>query len=63
VREWLAAQPNFEALEVRFDQVIQSPESAVRKLCEFLGRDLDRRKMAEVVDPDLYRNRTTDTKD
>ena len=63
VREWLAAQPNFEALEVRFDQVIQSPEPAVRELCEFLGRELDRRKMAEVVDPDLYRNRATDTKD
>ncbi len=63
VREWMAAQPNFEALEVRFDQVIQSPEAAVRELCEFLGRDLDRRKMAEVVDPDLYRNRATDTEE
>ncbi len=36
------------------------PLTAINSMTRFLGRDLDVRAMAEVVDPNLYRNRQTE---
>ena len=60
VESWLAQQPNIEVLYVHYSDVMADPLTAVNSMCRFLGRDLDVRAMAEVVDPDLYRNRQTE---
>jgi hypothetical protein len=57
VREWLDDQSNFECLDVDFNGLVADPEPVVEEVNEFLRGDLDTGKMAEVVDPDLYRNR------
>jgi hypothetical protein len=56
-REWMKERPNFDFTEVDFKSAIRSPQSVVDVVCDFLGRDLDRDKMAAVVDPELYRSR------
>lgn len=52
----LKNQPQFEFIEILYSDVLADPESNARRIAEFIG-GLDARKMAEVVDPDLYRNR------
>jgi hypothetical protein len=53
----LRFRPNFEALYVDYRDVLQRPEEQARRINGFLGGALDVERMAEVVDPDLYRNR------
>jgi len=57
VEQWLAQQPNFEVLYIHYSDVMADPMTAIGVINRFLGRDLDVRAMAEVVDPNLYRNR------
>jgi hypothetical protein len=57
VKAWLRRQDSFEVLEVRYGAVLADPEGEARRVCSFLGRPLDPRKMASAVDPALYRNR------
>jgi hypothetical protein len=49
--------PSVEYLDVHYTQVLADPEGEARRLAAFLDADLDVRKMAEMVDPNLYRNR------
>lgn len=56
-RYFLKHQSNFEFVEVHYSDALANPEQAARTISEFLGGGHDVRKMAEVVDPDLYRNR------
>jgi hypothetical protein len=58
IRRWLLRRPNFDVLEVQYAEVIRTPEASARRIQEFLGVRLDVRKMAEAVDPELYRNRS-----
>ena len=60
VESWLAQQPNIEVLYVHYSDVMADPLTAINSMGRFLGRDLDVRAMAEVVDPNLYRNRQTE---
>lgn len=53
----LAGRSCFETLDLRHRETIQDPEGAAARINAFLGRGLDEQAMAEVVDPDLYRNR------
>lgn len=53
----LKNKPNFEFIEVHYSEVLADPEGQARRIAEFLGGGADVRKIAEVVDPDLYRNR------
>ncbi|MEM6706253.1 MAG: sulfotransferase [Acidobacteriota bacterium] len=52
----LKNQPQFEFVEILYSDVLADPETNARRIADFIG-GLDARKMAEVVDPDLYRNR------
>ncbi len=56
-RSMLAHRPCFEALHIRYPDVLDDSVGQARRVSEFLGRDLDVRAMAAVVDPSLYRNR------
>ena len=42
---------------------MQEPEIWVTRVADFLDMGLDRGKMLEAVDPDLYRNRHAEQKD
>ncbi len=61
VEQWLAKQPNIEVLYVHYSDVMADPLTTINTLGRFLGRDMDVRAMAEVVDPNLYRNRQPET--
>jgi hypothetical protein len=58
VETWLRAQSNFRVLDVDYNRMLADPRPAVRQVNQFLGGALDEQRMAEVVDPNLYRNRT-----
>jgi hypothetical protein len=53
----LAGNPNFERLDVHYRQVLAAPREEAERIARFLGRDLDRERMATAVEPALYRNR------
>lgn len=54
----LKRAPHFEALRVRYTEVIAEPHAQATRISSFLGGGLDIETMATVVDPDLYRNRS-----
>ncbi len=56
---WLHCQPNFQVVEIDYAEIIASPKGAAERIREFLERDLDLDRMADAVDPALYRNRRT----
>jgi hypothetical protein len=57
VYAWMDKQPNVEYIEVSYNQTLADPIPTVERVRAFLGGDLDAVAMAQVVDPDLYRNR------
>ena len=61
VRMWLAAQSHFRVLYLPYGDVIRDPAAAAAQVSTFLGSRLDRDAMARVVDPALYRQRSTDS--
>lgn len=57
VRIMSRKKPNWQMLEIRYDETVKDPRSAARKLKEFLGDKVDEEKMVQAVDAELYRNR------
>jgi hypothetical protein len=57
VEEWLRNQPNVRTLYVHYSDVLSDPLPQIAQIDAFLGGQLDTRAMAEVIDPQLYRNR------
>lgn len=57
VEDWLREQPNMQVLFVHYSDILADPENEARRINDFLGGDLQVERMAEAVDPDLYRNR------
>ncbi|WP_234990264.1 sulfotransferase [Roseivivax lentus] len=55
--EWAAERDNIEVYDVDYAGVVGDPERAAEGIAAWLGLSLDTRAMAEVVNPDLYRNR------
>jgi len=56
-KAWLQAQPNFETIEVDYNQLLADPEPQTHAVNIFLGGILDEARMAAAVNPNLYRNR------
>lgn len=56
---WLAGQPNFRRLDVLYHEMVADPAPVVDQINAFLGGTLDARAMREVVEPTLYRNRSS----
>lgn len=54
---WVESQANIEIMRVNYSDVINNPEEEAENICAFLGQSLDIKAMAEVVDPNLYRNK------
>jgi hypothetical protein len=58
VKAWLDEQPSFDVIYVSYNRVLESPRDEARRVDAFLDEDLDVHRMAAVVDPQLYRQRT-----
>lgn len=57
VESWAESQPKVKVLRVQYSNVIQNPLEEAERIAAFLELPLDVRKMASVVDPELYRNK------
>jgi hypothetical protein len=57
IKQWLATQPHFDVLYVHYSDVLQNGWPQIQAVNQFLGGHLHEEGMANVVDPDLYRNR------
>jgi hypothetical protein len=57
VKIMVRTRPNFEMLELRYDEAVGNPQRTARAVCAFLGGALDEAAMVGVVDAELYRNR------
>lgn len=57
VKAWLRAQPNFSALDIDYNTMIQNPDTHIRMINQFIDNALDEQAMAKMIDPNLYRNR------
>jgi hypothetical protein len=57
VESWLREQPNIQVLYEHYSDILADPEKEARRIDDFLGGRLQVERMAEAVDPDLYRNR------
>lgn len=56
-RRWAEVQGNIRMFYADYGRVVGEPEAMAQEIADFLGCKLDTRAMAEVVDPNLYRNR------
>ncbi len=57
--QWLKSQDHFEYVEVDYNQMLTTPHHHIMNVSIFLGGDLDTDAMYEVVDPSLYRQRSS----
>lgn len=57
IEEWLSQQDNIKTLYISYNETLEDTFTQVDRVKEFLGYDLDTGKMAQVVDPTLYRQR------
>jgi hypothetical protein len=57
VDAWIEDQPHVARMDIDYNQMIQDPQAGIEHLNVFLGGSLELGKMAQVVDPDLYRQR------
>jgi hypothetical protein len=60
VTGWLDTQPNVDVLYVSYNEVLADPIAQATRVSQFFDGKLDVAAMAEVVDPELYRNRMAD---
>lgn len=57
--QWVKERSNFKVLEVDYNALVTDPEPIVDGIGRFLGGRLDLGAMAGVVEPSLYRSRST----
>jgi broad-specificity NMP kinase len=57
VDEWIRQQPNVERLDVNYNEMLKDPQPFIAQVNALLGGQLDVKKMAQVVDPSLHRQR------
>ena len=51
-------RPQFDVLELNYRETLDSPRPLALRMAEFVGGGLDIEKMTQVVDVQLYRNRS-----
>lgn len=57
IETWIRAHPNVEVLYVDYNDLLANPEAYPQRINQFLEGRLNAGKMADVVDPRLYRQR------
>jgi predicted AlkP superfamily phosphohydrolase/phosphomutase/tetratricopeptide (TPR) repeat protein len=53
---WADKEPHVQMLKISYNELLQKPEPAVEQIINFLGQNLDKVKMIENIDMQLYRN-------
>src|SRR4030095_15343232 len=51
-------RPQFEVLELNYGEMLRGARPQAQRMADFLGQSLDVERMAQVVDVQLYRNRS-----
>lgn len=57
---WMGERPNFQFVEINYNELVKQPQDAAERLSAFLsegGSALNIEQMVGAVDPSLYRNR------
>lgn len=57
VKSWSKTEPGVSIEYIDYSDTISNPMETAEKVNEFLGGHLDVEKMAQVIDPNLYRNK------
>jgi hypothetical protein len=57
VATWIDDQPNIDVLYVSYNEILKDPLIQARRVAEFVDIDLNVKKMSQVVDSSLYRQR------
>ena len=57
VEDWIVKQPNVRRIDIDYNALVQNPTMILTDINRFFGGNLDPIKMAQVVDPSLYRKR------
>jgi LPS sulfotransferase NodH len=57
VDDWIARQTNVERLDVNYNEMLRNPQPFIDQVAAFFGNQLDKARMAAVVDPSLHRQR------
>jgi hypothetical protein len=57
--QWLVTHSAFSVLHIGYHAIVENPASAANEINDFLGGGLDITAMVTVVDPLLYRQRST----
>lgn len=57
IEAWMQDQANMQVLFVDYGEVLVNPLEQASRVSRYLGGMLDAQRMAEVVDPSLYRQR------
>lgn len=58
VQQWLAQQPHIAVLEVSYNALLHEPQPIIERINQFLGGGLDTTRMAQMIDRQLYRQRS-----
>ncbi|GLB51492.1 hypothetical protein NBRC110019_05310 [Neptunitalea chrysea] len=54
---WKNNEPGVELLYVNYTDMLENPETQLKKIREFIGIDMDKEAMKNSIDASLYRNR------
>lgn len=55
---WVEQQPQIQLIDVDYNRMVADPLPLIDQIDQLLGGGLNKQAMAEVVQPELYRNRT-----
>ena len=58
VKSWLAAQVNFDSIEIQYTDVLANAQCEAERICRFLALPLDAEAMAAQVNRKLYRQQS-----
>lgn len=58
VEAWSTAQPHVRMLRIAYAEAVAKPLETAHKVADFLPYPLEAQKMAGIIDPALYRNRS-----
>jgi hypothetical protein len=57
VNRWIENQPSVHRLDVSYNALLDAPQSLIEQLDQFVAQPLNRKAMAAIIDPALYRQR------
>lgn len=59
VFQWMQSRPNIQYVAIDYNAVLSDPSPQIDRICRFLDVGLDARAMRQIVNPRLYRQRSS----